>query len=325
MSRLLQVWALPAALLAAANLSATWYNLVSENVPEPYLVRTSYQMAKRQMNLRADTIRMKFFMCRKRKDTATMTSRGTQRSPLLQACTLPLATAAPPLISSRYLASLLIEVIAGCETSVLRALNSGAICIICLVAYQILRSVRTSPSLPIRDKDAQANSGNDWSSLLDAHSALNISLFPPLFFFSALYYTDVMSTLVVMLSYYVFVSEKNAPRKLAGGLTTIVIGVAALSFRQTNVVWVAAFPAGLAVTEALKKDQDPRTPVAKTMRESVRSAWSRGQIHDSFIQDAELEGESRRATADAILTMARLPLVDSNSLSCSHWQAAFGY
>ena len=33
-----QLWALPAALLATASLSATWYNQVSAQVPEPYLV-----------------------------------------------------------------------------------------------------------------------------------------------------------------------------------------------------------------------------------------------------------------------------------------------
>lgn len=38
MPTLAQVWALPIALLAIANVSATWYNLVSEHVPDPYLV-----------------------------------------------------------------------------------------------------------------------------------------------------------------------------------------------------------------------------------------------------------------------------------------------
>jgi len=38
MASLMRVWALPTALLAIINVSATWYNLVSEHVPEPYLV-----------------------------------------------------------------------------------------------------------------------------------------------------------------------------------------------------------------------------------------------------------------------------------------------
>jgi alpha-1,2-glucosyltransferase len=38
MPSLLQAWALPGALLAIANIAATWYNLVSEHVPDAYLV-----------------------------------------------------------------------------------------------------------------------------------------------------------------------------------------------------------------------------------------------------------------------------------------------
>lgn len=35
-----QMWALPAASLAIVTITATWFNLVSKEVPEPYLVRT---------------------------------------------------------------------------------------------------------------------------------------------------------------------------------------------------------------------------------------------------------------------------------------------
>lgn len=38
MPTLSQTWALPAALLAVVNLSVTWFNVVSKEVPEPYLV-----------------------------------------------------------------------------------------------------------------------------------------------------------------------------------------------------------------------------------------------------------------------------------------------
>ena len=40
MSHSLQTWALPAALLAIVSITATWYNLVTSEVPEPYLVGT---------------------------------------------------------------------------------------------------------------------------------------------------------------------------------------------------------------------------------------------------------------------------------------------
>jgi alpha-1,2-glucosyltransferase len=38
MPSLLQTWALPIAVLAIANIAGTWYKLVSDNVPDPYLV-----------------------------------------------------------------------------------------------------------------------------------------------------------------------------------------------------------------------------------------------------------------------------------------------
>jgi|TARA_R110002003_G_scaffold52_29_gene4631 alpha-1,2-glucosyltransferase len=46
MPTLLQTWALPAALLAVANISATWYNVVSNEVPEPYLVSAHQRSSK---------------------------------------------------------------------------------------------------------------------------------------------------------------------------------------------------------------------------------------------------------------------------------------
>jgi alpha-1,2-glucosyltransferase len=38
MSSMRQVWALPVALVTIANISATWFKLVSEQAPKPYLV-----------------------------------------------------------------------------------------------------------------------------------------------------------------------------------------------------------------------------------------------------------------------------------------------
>jgi hypothetical protein len=89
--------------------------------------------------------------------------------------------------------------------------------------------------------------------LYDVHSALNISLFPPLFFFSSLYYTDVISTLVVLLTYNLFlkIREKGSGAPWEG-FTLVPCGVLALYFRQTNIFWVAVFPAGLALVNALK-------------------------------------------------------------------------
>ncbi|KAK7191019.1 hypothetical protein DPSP01_007809 [Paraphaeosphaeria sporulosa] len=220
MSSLRQVWALPTVLVAIANISATWYKLVSERVPRPYLDEYFH---------------------------VPQAQRYCQKDYTWD----PKITTPPGL----YLASLLIKPIAGCDISALRALNVGAICLICLLSYQIRRLLRrplpprrtrTEASVPqFKDDETQ-------TSLLDAHTALNISLFPPLFFFSGLYYTDVLSTLVVLAAYSTYLSQRGTHNYLLSSLLIINIGVLALLFRQTNIFWVAVFPAGLAVVDTLK-------------------------------------------------------------------------
>lgn len=86
-----------------------------------------------------------------------------------------------------------------------------------------------------------------------AHTALNICLFPPLFFFSALYYTDVVSTEVVLWSLYLSQNETLKGMPLRRGMVLVFAGVVALSFRQTNVFWVAVFSAGLDAVEVLQQ------------------------------------------------------------------------
>jgi alpha-1,2-glucosyltransferase len=134
-------------------------------------------------------------------------------------------------------------------------LNVGAICLICVLSYQIRRLLRKplpsrrtqkNPSA-LQSKDVEAQ-----TSLIDAHTALNISLFPPLFFFSGLYYTDVLSTLAVLAAYTTYLNQRRTQNYLISSLITVNVGVLALLFRQTNIFWVAVFPAGLAVVDTLK-------------------------------------------------------------------------
>ncbi|KAF2690863.1 glycosyltransferase family 59 protein [Lentithecium fluviatile CBS 122367] len=244
MSSLLQVWALPAALLAIANISATWYNLVQENVLEPYLDEFFHvPQAQRYCN----------------KDYT-------------------------------YLVSLLFRPVAGCETSSLRALNVGAIALICLVTYHLFWHLRDTRSANVetkseKEKQTQASS-EDQASVFDAHSALNISLFPPLFFFSALYYTDVMSTLAVLLSYHAFLTRRNAQSHLIHSFKIVVVGVFALLFRQTNVFWVAVFPAGLAAVDVLTDKKENADQLGAGVQSVVQNAWDRGQIYDVSVGDA---------------------------------------
>lgn len=198
---------------------------------------------------------------------------------------------------NRYIVAKMMKYAIGCSNNSLRALNVAATCLICFVSYDILRLLRIS-SVQLLDKSKAENDARaakhdrkDSTVLLDANTALNIALFPPLFFFSALFYTDVMSTLVVLLSYNVFLNKHIAPRDFFDSLMTILTGVVALLFRQTNIFWVAVFPAALAVTAALKAE----APYEKSSRpanvnEVLRKSWKDGTVHDCPVQDASVLG-----------------------------------
>lgn len=184
----------------------------------------------------------------------------------------------------------------GCDTSALRELNAGAICLLCLTSYQILRQLRPSTS------SSQTVAGNpqekpklsddkDPSYLFDAHSALNISLFPPLFFFTGLYYTDVLSTLIVLLSYSAFINKANGNSKFRDELLAFLLGLMSLLFRQTNIFWIAIFPAGLAVIDNLKsKSTSKATATELSTTEVLSRSWTEGLVYDASVQNATLQG-----------------------------------
>lgn len=66
-----------------------------------------------------------------------------------------------------------------------------------------------------------------WKNVI---SAINISLLPPLYFFSHLYYTDVSSIMMTML---LLISARKEYHYLAS-----VFGALAIMMRQTNVIWI---------------------------------------------------------------------------------------
>jgi hypothetical protein len=260
-------------------------------------------------------------MCRKHRGTARMTLPGIRKSRPHQACKFFFVNASKSERSNRYryILSWVINLVLGdCSTFFLRALNVGAICIVFLVAYDILRTL------------------NRRHSIYDVHSALNISLFPPLFFFSSLYYTDVISTLFVLVTYNLFLKfNEKGSGALWAGFILVPCGVLALCFRQTNIFWVAVFPAGLALVNALKplqlsyegkldtfvtkedeerwrclvpechkyfnsyqfwrKHVEKHAELTKWLKSDdvisvIQKSWSGGYVYDCFVQNASLEG-----------------------------------
>ena len=118
------------------------------------------------------------------------------------------------------------------------------------------------------------------------HSVSNICLFPLLFFFSGLYYTDVCSVSFVLATYqyHVHSLHDGATFKWKGAVMVFYVGIGALLMRQTNIFWVAVFLGGLhAVCKV--KSQGSRRADGSRISPSISEA-----IHDTLINEAYLEG-----------------------------------
>ncbi|XP_014474208.1 PREDICTED: putative Dol-P-Glc:Glc(2)Man(9)GlcNAc(2)-PP-Dol alpha-1,2-glucosyltransferase [Dinoponera quadriceps] len=88
-------------------------------------------------------------------------------------------------------------------------------------------------------ENCESNEADRWSNWLMLASAYNITLFPPLYFWSFFYYTDVASVNTVLL---MLLLHRRKRRKLSAfaGLTAVLV-------RQTNIIWLGF----LAVEHAL--------------------------------------------------------------------------
>jgi len=116
------------------------------------------------------------------------------------------------------------------------------------------------------------------------HNTVNICLFPPLFFFYGLYYTDVLSALSVLHSYKCYLERQNSE-------SIIFVGLLSLLFRQTNIFWVSLFLGGLAFCRAIPKARPnfdfPSQPTLYTI---VQSSWQQACAYDPRISLASFEG-----------------------------------
>ena len=142
-----------------------------------------------------------------------------------------------------------------------------------------------------------------WASQGAAYTASTIALFPVLFFFSALHYTDVMSTFTVLAAYWIQLCWNRQPDRrdegpvasMMKGLALVLTGLVSLSFRQTNIFWAAGFQGGLRLLETLNEhsasDETGSGWVARpSLRELCRAGWSSSRLYDPAAADAYLEG-----------------------------------
>lgn len=129
------------------------------------------------------------------------------------------------------------------------------------------------------------------------HSGMNIGLFPLLFFFSALYYTDVFSTLMVLFAFQNHLERVGLKGKpWRNDFFVIFLGIASLFMRQTNVFWVVVFMGGLEAVEAVRTVPAVRSqpPSQGDLMANIKYfAWrsSLGEVHDPAVGQASLDGE----------------------------------
>lgn len=129
-----------------------------------------------------------------------------------------------------------------------------------------------------------------------AQEALNVCLFPPLFFFSGLYYTDVLSTLVIVVAYFAF-QRGAGGASVGGGLLAYGLGVVGLVMRQTNVFWVGVFLAGMewvrTCTDMVAKGPSREGPGKDaSLIERALGPYTRGELHDPPLEEAGPLGKS---------------------------------
>lgn len=134
-------------------------------------------------------------------------------------------------------------------------------------------------------------------------TGINVGLFPVLFFFSALYYTDPSSTLVVLLAYANHLTRVGTKQpSFLNDVYSLVLGITALTFRQTNIFWVVVYMGGLEVIHAIKalNPEPVETPTFQTPSEQIRFyAWrySVGDIHDVSLSLGQPIGRSQRLSS----------------------------
>lgn len=336
-----------------------WRHLVNGNVSEPYLVCTlAFIQAAIEFSRRMDELcllsacvshRMKSSTFLKPKHTASIISDiGIPKSLRRQACKLlgPLSASCISILTSSksYLVSRIATLLSiSCTTASLRAINSIFLLLGVFPASFLWRASSKSLSLDLTTTTQR----NAWRRRLanDLHAAFNVCLFPPLFFFTALYYTDVGSTAVVLWmlvlvngccpsvagvgkiiirtvvwstaawllssSYFmpvvflallaeIFVwllgnsSGVSAEPTSIGGdggasfTVVVLLGIAALSFRQTNVFWVAIFPVGLRLMSQTQKTEDRPSNMYLGLLPKRFEDWL--IIFDPLVDQAELKG-----------------------------------
>ncbi|KAI9368255.1 tyrosyl-DNA phosphodiesterase-domain-containing protein [Aspergillus egyptiacus] len=185
-------------------------------------------------------------------------------------------------------------------------------------AAAVLLPLRLQTALDTVRRQRNNRPSGAWLS----HTVLNICLFPPLFFFSGLYYTDVLALLVVVEAYNWDLWRTSPPRSSL--LETVVflgLGIAALAFRQTNIFWVAVFFGGLQTVRRLRR-------ITKTCESAnvadILRAGSKNELYDPFVLDATIADYLKTAISLCSVALNNLGSVLTSLFPYLFILAAFG-
>ncbi|KAL4917278.1 phospholipase D/nuclease [Aspergillus aurantiobrunneus] len=195
------------------------------------------------------------------------------------------------------------------DPPVLRASNAAG--------AAVLLPLRLQSALDTLRKQRNNRPSGAWLS----HTVLNICLFPPLFFFSGLYYTDVLALLVVVEAYHWDLNRarsRTAPFKTA---VFLVFGIVALAFRQTNIFWVSVFFGGLQVVRKLR--DVTKTCESAHVADIIR-AGSKNELYDPIILDASFTDYFKTAISLCTVALNNLGSVVTSLVPYLLILAAFG-
>ncbi|OTA04334.1 GT59 alpha-1,2 glucosyltransferase [Trichoderma parareesei] len=240
--------------LAAATF--LWLGVLSQIVPEPYLDEV-FHIPQAQRYCQGKFLEW---------DDKITTPPGLYWVSIL----IPQAAKTSGLISSYT-----------CDPKALRATNAVGILVLAYLALQCRKEIEAR--LLHQAHSAVRMNGISQYAM---HTAFNIALFPLLFFFSGLYYTDVVSTAVVLAAFVNHLRRVGRSHgSLVSDLVTVAWGLFALTMRQTNVFWVVVFMGGLEAVHAVKtlRPKFEKRPLMTTLSEQllfVVKRWSVGHVHD---------------------------------------------
>ena len=152
-----------------------------------------------------------------------------------------------------------------------------------LLAWVVYRLLRLKRARGTGNESSEGSRSKDQPALI--HTTVNVCLFPPLFFFYALYYTDVLSALAVLFAYQCFLEKRGSP------VLAFTAGIVSLVFRQTNIFWVSLFLGGLAFCCAIRKGRvGIEFSKDASIEKVIRASWRHGCSYDPPISQAGFEG-----------------------------------